>query len=437
MKPYLPALVLAMTSAASGCATHSISSDYVKPTAALPTKGVVYALPKTRLKVTVTYTVSTTTIYSNGVKSIAVPAVSIRAPVVVEALLVGDRDNMFVAKGDKLIDAATLDTTFKITLGSEQLLTGVSADTSDKSGEVLKNIVGSAISVAKILAVAGTGTSQTITKIQQAIDKIDASIAALADSTDGQRAAKIKALIEERKALVDFLGSLQEDNKSTTEDKQATYSTIVDVNSMTWDPATLVWTADVQAPPNLVGVANASAVPKVTLKIFATGDEHTRALTKYESLSATDREGILYRIPAYLHVQGEVVGQSTVLDGYLPIMQAGLVGTLEAKSKSFTKRNTSITFDGQTGALKEFGVVTESSAAASTKAISESLGSVQTAVADLKKAREDEKNAEKSDAQVETASLKEQTDLINAQFALIEAQQKLDAAKAPKQPAAP
>ena len=130
-----------------------------------------------------------------------------------------------------------------------------------------------------------------------------------------------------------------------------------------------------------------------------------------------------------------------VFDGPLPFVQAGPINAVEARSKAFGKRTTTIVFSATTGSIKEYGVTSTSSLQGVAGALDTTSSKVLTGITDIqtaqstadaakKAAQAAAAAAKKTPEQIQTDQLTQQTALLEAQAALIKAQQALDALKA-------
>jgi len=409
--------VVLITIVANGC-VRSVTSNPYNPRST--NDGVVYSLPKTRLKLTITYTIEKETTLKNGIPVSKEETVKISKPIVVEPILAPDWSNTFVLSGEGLAKDSRLALSFKFAVGENQLLTSVTTDVTDKTPEAIGSLVGAGISIAKMAAVAGEEkVPPPLQKVQARLRAIDDEFATLASQSDPKKLEKLDALVKEQQALVAFAAKYQELNTPKTEQREVTYSRVLDFADLSWDSPGSLWTTAVQAPGKMLGPnINDYDVPRATIEVFATSDQHTNATTPF-AVPDKGADGILYRAPVPLHTKITIAPNSVVVfDDLIAFAQAGAVDKVQARYKVFSNRKTSVTFSTATGSLKEYGVDTTSSAEAAAKALDTSLTKVQTAVTDIQKAQKDAKLAE----------LETQKKLVDAQAALLKAQQ--DAAKA-------
>ncbi|WP_338277197.1 hypothetical protein [Corallococcus caeni] len=466
----------------SGCA-HQVYSS--KLTAAAPPRGVVYALPKTVLKVTIPYTVRETSRMVNGYASSPLQEVLVQKPVVIETKSVADLVNTFVLSGDDLNDDVLLEAELEFKVNDNGLLEGVSADSSDNTLKAVQSSVSAGISVAKTLAVAAgmeppelTAALRRIKQIYREIGELvafdpipvvaspevpsgvdvrvpetpgaktprlepaTAPAKAVARKSIVERTLEVKrrqgliqALTQELEKLQAVVQTYQDKNKDVVKETELAYTLTVDPDS--FDKSKADWTYEI-APDELVKGIKSAEMPKVTLVLKGAGAQTTQVNGGWKP---QDRNpGFIYRATATLQLLVQV-DNTDVLQDWVSIPQLGHFASASVESKRFTTRKTSATFNGS-GALKEYKVKTGSSADKVAEAVASSLDSVQKSLLDLRyglKIEDLQKQKEladakkalepgpgQSDAEKTIADLKEQTQLTQAKLALEQAQLDLE-----------
>ena len=408
--------------------------------------GTVYALPLTRLKASVTYTIRQSVAWQNGSPVETNSFIYISKPVQLETVIVPDPTNRFVLSGDKLTKDSRLDATFKFAVDDNQLLTAVSSDVTDKTPEAIGSFVASGISIAKIAMAAGQATNRPalLAAVEQRLVAIDGEMAALvADSSITQstnRTDKLAALVTEQGALLAVITNYHQLNTVKTDDRDVIYSEILDVSDM--KPKANHWFKTVRAPGNRLGKKiNDNDVPAITIDLYLTAAQHTNAVATYP-LGVKGANLILYREVNPVRTTVTVAPDNIVVfDGPLPFVQAGPINAVEARSKAFGKRTTTIVFSATTGSIKEYGVTSTSSLQGVAGALDTTSSKVLTGITDIqtaqstadaakKAAQAAAAAAKKTPEQIQTDQLTQQTALLEAQAALIKAQQALDALKA-------
>jgi hypothetical protein len=382
----------------------------------------------TRIKASITYTIQKETKMSNGIPISKTDTVSIGKPVTFESIIAPDEVNSFVLSGDGLAKDSRLDMSFKFTVGDNKLLTSVSSDITDKAPEVIEGLVGSGISIAKMIAAAGDKIPELLQKVRTRLDGINNEIVSLASQSAPKKLEKIDALVKEQQALLSFVAKYQELNGTKTEERDVVYSVVLSLGDFMWNAEAKTWTKDVKAPGKKLGDnINDNDVPMTRIEISGTADQYANSIAKYK-ISGDGEDGILYRSPVFLRTKVTVAPTNIlVYDDYIPFIQAGPINKVEARYKAFANRKTTISFSPSTGSIKEYGVDAKSSAEAIAKSVDSSLTKTQTALEVIRKAQE---GAKKSPEETKLADLEMQKKLADAEANLIKAQQELNKLKA-------
>lgn len=393
----------------------------------MPVSGVVYALPRTRVDVTVTYTVKSTTLQKNGVAApTAARSASIKTPVTVTPVLVADDDNRFILSGEGLAKDGRLDSNFKFAVNDKQLLTSVSADLTDKSPETFQSLVGAAISIAKIAAVAGADPVED--DYAARIGVLDTKIIAVSRADGKDRMKEMKALIDERALLVGALEKYREANSPVVAETAIPYTV-----SLNLDVLVAGGTQDIKAPASLLGIPDA-AVPVVRVTLACSTEQKANAALRVFAGSAEKpKDGVYYRVPSPARLQLALVkGNDTIplFDAPVTFAHFGAIHYVEARYKMWARRKTTINFSEATGSLRDYGVESTSSAAAAATALDASLGKVQEAVAELKKQKEEAAAKVQSDDDKKLAALEQKQKLLDAELGVLKSEKALAKEKA-------
>jgi hypothetical protein len=434
-------ITIFLSFALCGCVRSVTSSQYRSNVA---NEGIVYSLPKTRLQVTITYTIRSTTQLKNGVPGLSTKKVLISKPVEIKPLLVPDTDNTFVISGENLVKDSRLDASFNFQVTENQLLAAVSSEARDKSPEIIQGLVGSGIAIAKMAATAGEETKPALLKaIDARLEKINIELKTLVESADEKKVKKMDQLLKEQAKLLEMAKSYLKNNAEQMEEKDIVYTQIVDPGSFTSDnkctcnnkEMSACTCIEIGAPAAMLGVAGQNEVPNITIELFANKNQieyATKAKNKFFSSqdSETPIDGVLYRVPAPIRVRVTVAPKNVVVfDDEIPFAQLGPINKVDAKYKMMASRKTRIIFSPHTGSIKEYGVEATSSAEAAAQALDTSLSKLQTAVASIKKNQDAAEAAKKTPEQNALDELNMRKKLLEAESDLIKAQQELDKLK--------
>lgn len=425
MKPILPCLLL-ITLVTPGC-IRSVTSHQYLPSAA--NNGLVYSLPRTKLKATITYTVRKETRFVNGIPTVSTETVKISKPINLETIVGPDPFNTYVLSGEGLVKDARLDSSFKFSVADNNLLTSITSDALDKTPEILQGLVGSGISIAKMVAAAGLEQPSPLKQILARLASIDQEVAALTSSKDPKVVEKLDTLIKEQTVLLAYATKYRELNTPKFEDRDVVYSETFDLSELEYHSDR--WSKDIKAPGiKFSSVISDNDVPNTRVEIFANELQHQNAITRY-SVPADGEQGVLYRSSTPLRTKVTVSpNDDIVFNDFIPFTQVSPFNRLEARYKAFAKRKTTITFSTATGSPKEYGVEATSSAEAAAKALDSTLSKVQNVAADIERSNAAAAAAKKSPEQEAIAELEVQKKLIDSEAALIKARQELERIKA-------
>ena len=415
-----------------GCIQSVTTSPYRKNES---NSGVVYSLPKTRLQVTVTYTIRSTTNRENGVPTQNTKEVIIAKPVVIQPLLVSDPNNIFVLSGENLVKDARLDASFKFQVYENQLLAGVTSEAQDKSPEILQGLVSTGISIAKMIAMAGEKKPALLENIGERLKQINNQLVSLVlpKSQDKRKAEldQIDKLLKEQAKLIDIAKKYIENNSDQIEVKDISHTQILDItNVKDFKRVNECLVAEVRAQKDLLGVPE-SEIPVTKIELLVSEEQVNNANNKFfKDDHIPPENGVIYRVPTLIRVKVTVAPNNIlVFDDEIPFVQVGPFNKVEAKYKMLADRKTQITFSPTSGSIKEYGVEATSSAEAVAKALDTSLSKVQTAVTDIKKNQDAIEAAKKTTEQKILDELGMRKKLLEAESDLIKAQQELDKLK--------
>lgn len=424
---------LAATLLGLSACSHSVTTAPYKP--AEQNNGMVYALPRTQLSVTVTYTLNKSVQLKNGLPvGNPVYTLTVDKPAVVTPQLIPDAGNTFIISGDGLAKDGRLDASFKFAVDDNQLLTSVSADLTDKTPQVIQSLVGSAISYAKWAAVAGTAVKTLSAEEQAAVDlqkrytdriaAIDRAIPGISASGDKDRMGELKQLVAERALLVEALATHRAANAPVKSEKDIAYTQVISVADLVEGEVAI------KPPAAYFGLKDDNTIPKVTVALAADSTQKDNARRKlFEQITAEETEGIYYRVPSRAALTIKQ-GGTVLFDNTLALAELGPINKVEARYKMWAKRKTTINFSKTTGSISDYGVDTTSSAEAVTGALATSLEKAQVAATELQKQKDDAKAKEKSAEELHLAEMEQQKKLLEAELDLIKAEKALAKEKA-------
>lgn len=338
--------------------------------------GVVYALPRTVLKVAVTYTIREETQLEHGVvvKELA-PVVSVEKPVVIEPITTADQANVFVLSGEDANASWLLETNFGFKVGENGILLGADVEGKDRSIEATQQIVTAALQAAKLLAVAGPGDADRTKAIRDRIAGIYARVAALPPNAP-KRLETLEQLRKELDVLLAFAATYSTTNTTRKTEREVSHVVLL-------DPAT-----DCKASrdgtvctiqPQIAPTVRAAAMPSVEVHLLVTDRDAAAATVPFfPSQDAPARTGIVYRVARPVMTTVVVaqdgvrreVSRSVVL---LPQYGRYAVAPLVAKRGGRVKTVASFDASG----MREYKVEAGSVADQAVTKLGESLESVQ------------------------------------------------------------
>ncbi|HYE17381.1 MAG TPA: hypothetical protein VEA69_02995 [Tepidisphaeraceae bacterium] len=387
-------------------------------------RGIVYSLPKTALKVTITYTKVTEFKVENGVRvSPETKSVEVAKPVVIEPVLLPDKANTFFLSADDWYNDALLATTVKFKVSDAGILEGIEAEATDKTADVIKDIVSTGISIAKVAAVGANAANlpEPEKSIHARIGAIQTEIQTLAAAGGVNNAKKIVELMAEVKVLQDYLALRSGlNNGAVRRLEDVTYTRMLELSDFaapSGQPNSDQYTASVQAAPADIGDRTfaANAIPAVTVTLtmsktlYENGTKRfvapkTHSLFGNESASV---DGLVYRLPTRVPAK-VTVGPDVRFDGSITMSQLSTFNVSPVVYKPLAKGKTVVAFNSATGTPKEFGFETGSSAAGASAAMAGVATDVTGAIQAIEKARAEAAAKEKTPQEKETEALSAQ-----------------------------
>ncbi|MDB4909052.1 MAG: hypothetical protein JWO05_3836 [Gemmatimonadetes bacterium] len=336
-------------------------------------RGIVYALPKRVLDVNITYTVTATTRYKNGVAQPTQYSPSVQKPVIITPRLVADSAHKFVISGRSLDDNIFLDSDLSLSLSDAGYLTTADLDATDRSLEVGASIVSAGVQAFKLAAAAKDAADSTpLTPIIARISELYVEIGAVRGASATKRAESIKELQGELDALVASVKTYQENNRVERTTHDVEYTTTIDFARCSATPSVTRCTI---TPKRLVDDLE---FPSVTLSIPIGGD------IQQQGTSVADAsDGIVYRVPAALVTEVHV-GETLVANPIILYPQYGGTGLARLASKRLGHRTTKLGFSEVSGGLKSYGSAGTTSADKAAKSIETTLAGLQQMLLDTR-----------------------------------------------------
>jgi len=456
-----------------GCAHAGLKLNPMDPTKV--NKGVLFALPKTLLKVNITYSVEKTTRIENGVATVDNPVVRLLKPVMLTPIQVPDRDAIFSLSGEGVAQRALIQSKLSFQLDDKGLLQGVDTEMTEKSIEVLQGVVSAGINVAKLSAVAGKGSIEPISNAIDGVYKeiretvaehtvenasppkptgkdpyavpslpvppaspsgdakkgLEKSQPPKAKLTLDEKTKRLEGLRKELDLLHGITDEWSKYNKEQTEIKEVEYSIILEPELKAQNQDT--WISESIQPTGLI--EGAAPFPQVVVKV--TVPKECQGLNLSGMKWDESSQGVLYRF-ATSCLTVITVGNVEVAHDYLSYSQFGPVAVVPVTDKVMATKKTKLAF-GNTGGLREFSQESGSSADRLVQQLGSSVDSIQKAIGEVrydlkidelekqKKLKEAEDNLKPKDAaQLELERLQREKDLTQAQIDLEKAKKELD-----------
>ena len=419
----------ALLSSEIGCQSKSLSvsptNSAIQATSQHVQRGVIYGLPKTLLKITVPYTIVRRTLVQNGVTQAPplAPSVEVRKPIKIEPIYIADPSNLYVMTGAELFDSIWLDTSTKLTVGSNAMLSAVESDVTDKGPEVASSTVSSALTIAKLVAAAGPAEGEPMptikTRLRKIGDALKIAIEEYAMASDDavlkKSKDKIDALLAERTMLLTIVKAYEDASTQTETLTEVEYTITIDPSDPTAF-ATIAGKPFLQhtlTPPIEIFGSDCRGVTPTVVAVNLYRSTLDQSISSQRAIT-TKIEGIPYRSAVPIRVTVDI-GGAPAFDGYIPMSQYGSVAVADAKYKPWAHMKTAAKFDPITGSLVEYGVDASSSAEKAAKVLDESATKISTTLGEIQKARTDAATAAAAKPQ---ADLTAQKNELQAQYDL-------------------
>lgn len=400
MKSFIAIIAIAACIAVTGCATKSVSvSRYVDSSQ----RGVLYALPKTLLRITVPYTVSEETERKHGIDINTESVVDILKPISLTPMLAADPAQVYVASVDAGSDSAFLASNLNFKLSDDGLLTAVVGDMKDKSLEALSAAVSAGVQIAKVAAVAGTRQvfPDEIKGIEKRIASLYAAMGEVSPEGDTSAVDRIEALRAEIELLQNIAAEYQAANANRVRTWDVEYTIVVDPMNLDFDEQSGCFMLKNITPEELVPEIPQDEMPTVRLALKV---PHGVDKAKAAAPVAEARSGILYRLPVPVECS-VFVNDSLKLQDFVRMPQFGPIGCAPVESKKWADRKSSLVFSPKTGGLTGYSVVAGDSAEKAVTVLEDAGKTIQTG-----------REAIKYDLKIEE---------LNKKVKLLEAEQKL------------
>lgn len=420
----------------AGCVKH-VSVSPLSTTE--PVRGVVYALPKTLLKVTVTYTVQEKRKLVHGaVKGDPAQSVVISKPIVIEPVNLADERARLVLQGSDLSDDWLLETNLGFAVDERGLLASVEADTKDQTLAAAKALVTAGIDAVELVTVAKSGDDEPLKSLRKRLEELYALVPTVKEGKDGKptRLEQLDQLRKEIELLLGLIEAWSKSNTSTVSSADFVIVTLVDPEACERKDALL--SCRVQ-PPSL-----GSGLPRETLPVVKLLLEVPQTASALATTTLAARQGVAYRVPLTTRLRVEAAfGGATwqLADTEVRLAQFGPIAFVDASTRPLGNRKTSATFDA--AGLRTYKVDSSSvadkaldSAAGALESSRKALTAVrydlqleslekQKSLADAKKALEPKTEDEEA-----LAALKRKTALLQAEAELEKAKKALEDARA-------
>lgn len=387
-------------------------------------EGLAYYLPKTALKVTVTYTLREETALSQGMES-KTSTVLVAKPVKVVPILVPDPKNAFLVSGENISKDIFLEAGLNFKLDENGILMAIDSDVADKTAETLQSLVSAGIKIASIASIAGSegAAPPELIDTYERIAQIFKEMGSAFKSTSPDKLAKVESLKKELEKANEVVNLYKAQNKKTYSDMDIEYTTTLDTSDFAYDEKAGLYKREI-AVDGLIPGKMAPAMPAVVVKLLLAKDDYSPP--DGASAASMKGKGIVYRFSRPVMTMVCVGASGTVVfRDLINYPQFGGLARIPVDSKGGTTRKTSIGFSPKTGNLLDYDVKTGSSSDSYAKALNASLDSVQKAIIDIKydlKAKDLDWQAKLADA--EKALLDSKADLETAKKAYEDATQK-------------
>lgn len=408
-----------------GCSKIGVATLITGTPSFVKYSGIPYFLPKKVLELKITYTIRQKTQKKFGyVQQVATPEVIIIKPIEITPIVVADKLQTFYLIG-KDVSESFFESNLVVNLGEEGNIQSIGGEFSDKSLDAFQNILTAGIGIAKIIAVAGPEEEIPVTLkdvIENIIPNIYKQIANLVSKTDPEVNAKLETFKTQLETLYGLIENYQENNKEFFEENEYEYKEIVDPEMLTKETINgKVTYSKIIRPNEIIKGVKAQSMPPVKLILDITDIEFKNLTTNIKTaMNITDDNvpGVIFRSGIPILTKITVNAENAmVFNGYISYPQFGKYSIIPVDSKRFTKQNTSLIFQSQSGGLKEYRIESGSSAEALSQQLSTTVSALQQAVLDL-------------NYSLKLQNLQQQKALAEAEAELLKAKQELEELKA-------
>jgi hypothetical protein len=411
-------LVLLMVLGPVGCKPGLITSSSAQY------GGIPYFLPKKVLELKITYTVRQKVQKVSGYEQeVQSPEIIIIKPIEVTPLVVADRRQTFYLIGKNVPGSAFFESSLSVNLGEGGNIESIGGEFKDKSLDVFQSILTAGIGIAKIVALAGPDKVEIPLDLKETIDRMPGmykAIAELISKPDPGAKTKLEELNSQLSTLYELVKKYQENNKESFKETEYIYKEIVDPEKLTKDSnpdGKVTYSMEIK-PRGIIKDATSEVMPPVKLTLFITDEEFKSLTTDFKTAMNTKEEnppGVVFRTVVPILAKITVnANNAMVYNGYISFPQFGKYSVIPIDSKRFTNLNTTLVFQSQSGALKEYKLVGGSSAENLSKQLSKTVDSLQQAVSDFNY------NLKLQNLQHQKALTDAETELLKARKALEE-----------------
>jgi hypothetical protein len=398
----------------SGCETISVKSKLVDDE---DSTGLVYATAINAMSVEVKYVIKEKRklMYGVEMKQNAVPEV-VAVQACVKSELLPDPYNVFVVDAEKVADSWFFDANIKYDVSENGLLLAANTELTDKTREVVKEVVETTLTVAKAVA-----TIKGETKLPDDVKPLEERIKAIygelkdANITKEHRAQ----LMQEMKDLYTYIAFYMENNKEEwvlSEQKSVSFSVpydFFDFNDVKGKKGEVVYYEKKYELKGLV--SNVTIYPEVFLRLYISPKEHQNAGRIYNGTA----DGFVYRVPRTVRAQVVIKNldgkEFCSYDEYVRIPQLSSFYTVPCRSKTWTNRKSDLKFSPNNGSLISLGSSAGSSAEGASKVAQETISKIDSKLGDI---RDASRNYEK-------AVLESKKELLNAEREYLQARKEL------------
>ncbi len=393
-----------------GCSTTGDVRPYIESNhiSEAMQKGVVYSLPKTVFEVKITYSLYDKVIWEAddhgkpkktdkdgkplAPKSTA-RVVVVDKPIEIISKIISDKSARFVFDPDSL-NGFSKDTDITIDLTPNGLIKSTNLDVKDKTKDIISNITGTLVNLAKIAAVAGD-------------DVVELTLV-----------------------------------------KDVKVSRLIDPSTMDFKETNGIYTAIYSDIEKSQGIFAKLVVPEVVLSINSPTN-----IKNISSINTTDirddknqikpLNGFPYRVGSSVEIVVKVE-DIEVYDSYHMVAQAGGLALIPISAKSFTNITQGLSFGDDGSSLVKFSSKGTSRGEALSATTKETTNTIFTGIKDIDQAKIDKIKKEKelldaesslnttesvSNMQAKIDLLKKEKELIDAELALKEAKKKQEASQ--------